>query len=524
MKLRKVSALILAAVMLAATLAGCAGGDDAANGNNSGGTGTPTQAVTDSDADSDVNKDADKDEERVHLELYAMSFGGNNDSLSKVNDAVNEYIGELINAEVKLNIINYGSYAQQVNLMMSGSEPVDLMLSTGPLTSSLAGQGALSPLDELVEEYGQDIISVMGRDVLASCKYGGVTFAVPTNRDLARSICYYYREDINESLGLGLENAKTLEDIEKCFEIMHEKDPNMAGIAGNNTSSLLQTWDWDPISNNYGVLLNLGAELKVENLFESESYISMVNRMHEWYQKGYIYKEITTSTVSNPDLFATGKMLGFFANGNPTSDNSQSQMLSGPIAHIELVEPYMSSTTVQTACWTIPHNSQNPEKAMQLLNLMYTDPVLVNLLCYGIEGENYVVKDAELGIIGYPEGQNALTRTYDNTLGWTWGNMLIGYTWEGDDPDVHEQMIEFNNSAVRSKALGFTFDPTNVQNETTACSNVAAKYTIGIESGSLDPATALPAFQEELKSAGIDVIIAEKQRQLDEWAAVNGVK
>lgn len=161
---------------------------------------------------------------------------------------------------------------------------------------------------------------------------------------------------------------------------------------------------------------------------------------------------------------------------------------------------------------------------MELLNLMYTDSNLVNLLCYGIEGENYVIKDAEQGIIGYPEGQDAQNRTYDNTLGWTWGNMLIGYTWEGDDPDVHEQMTAFNNSARRSRALGFTFDPTNVQNETTACANVYAKYALGIESGSLDPAETLPKFQEELRAAGIDTIIAEKQRQLDEWAAANNVK
>ncbi len=514
MKRKRIAALVMATFMAVSALTGC--GQSGENGQ---------KAET---GEEDVKESADSEdaqEETVQLELYAISFGGNNDSLEKVNQAVNDYIRPLIHAEVKLNIVNFGSYAQQVNLMMSGDEQVDLMLSTGSLTSTLAGQGALSGLDELLAEYGSDIIGIMGEDVLASCKYGGVTYAVPTNRDLARSMCYYYRDDINQELGLGLENAKTLDDIEKCFEIMHEKDPDMAGIAGNSTMGcLFQYWDWDPISNNYGVLLDLGSELKVENLYESEGYVELVERMYDWYQKGYIYQEITTSTVSNPDLFATGKMLGYFANGNPTSDTSQSQMLGGPIRHIELVEPYMSSSTVQTACWTVPHNSRYPQKAMELLNLMYTDSYLVNLLCYGIEGENYVIKDAEQGMIGYPDGQDAQSRTYDNTLGWTWGNMLIGYTWEGDDPDVHEQMTAFNNSARRSKALGFTFDPSNVQNETTACANVFAKYAMGIESGSLDPAQTLPKFQEELRSAGIDTIIAEKQRQLDEWAAANSVK
>ena len=39
--------------------------------------------------------------------------------------------------------------------------------------------------------------------------------------------------------------------------------------------------------------------------------------------------------------------------------------------------------------------------------------------------------------------------------------------------------------------------------------------------GSLDPETELPKFQQSLKDAGIDEIIAEKQKQLDAWAAEN---
>jgi putative aldouronate transport system substrate-binding protein len=45
------------------------------------------------------------------------------------------------------------------------------------------------------------------------------------------------------------------------------------------------------------------------------------------------------------------------------------------------------------------------------------------------------------------------------------------------------------------------------------------RYTKGLESGVLDPDTVLPEFISELESAGINTIIEEKQRQLDEWAA-----
>ena len=58
-----------------------------------------------------------------------------------------------------------------------------------------------------------------------------------------------------------------------------------------------------------------------------------------------------------------------------------------------------------------------------------------------------------------------------------------------------------------------------VLNEVTACNNVVTKYHNALIGGQLDPSTTIPEFVAELEKAGIDKIIAEKQRQMDEWAA-----
>ena len=39
------------------------------------------------------------------------------------------------------------------------------------------------------------------------------------------------------------------------------------------------------------------------------------------------------------------------------------------------------------------------------------------------------------------------------------------------------------------------------------------------KNGYADPSTTLPQFNEELKSAGIDNIIEDMQKQVDEWLA-----
>lgn len=70
-----------------------------------------------------------------------------------------------------------------------------------------------------------------------------------------------------------------------------------------------------------------------------------------------------------------------------------------------------------------------------------------------------------------------------------------------------------------SPAMGFTWDNANVLNEVTAVRNVRGKYANALECGSIDPAEALPAFLEELETAGANTIIEEKQKQLDEYLA-----
>lgn len=85
--------------------------------------------------------------------------------------------------------------------------------------------------------------------------------------------------------------------------------------------------------------------------------------------------------------------------------------------------------------------------------------------------------------------------------------------------DLWTQLDEFNKSAHNSIAKGFTWDNVNVLNEVTACQNVVSKYANGLELGVLNPDETIPVFLEELKAAGIDTIIAEKQAQLDAWLA-----
>ena len=147
------------------------------------------------------------------------------------------------------------------------------------------------------------------------------------------------------------------------------------------------------------------------------------------------------------------------------------------------------------------------------------NPELSNLLINGLEGTHYVKNEAN-GVLTYPEGVDASNTTY-SSVAWVWPNELITIPWEADGADIWEQTDAFNQSAKDSYCLGFVWDNSKVLNEITACNNVTAKYANALMCGSLDPDTALPKMIQELKEAGVDAIIQEKQAQVDKWVAEN---
>ena len=151
---------------------------------------------------------------------------------------------------------------------------------------------------------------------------------------------------------------------------------------------------------------------------------------------------------------------------------------------------------------------------------MYSDPEILNLIVYGIEGEDYVLHDD--GRVGYPEGKDSSSVGYTmSSMLWSFGYEFNAYVWETNDPDVWEQTKEWNKTGLVSKAYGFVFDPTPVANQEASVQNVYDQYRMSLECGVVDPESTLAEMNEKLYAAGLQDIIDEKQAQLDEWAKAN---
>ena len=80
--------------------------------------------------------------------------------------------------------------------------------------------------------------------------------------------------------------------------------------------------------------------------------------------------------------------------------------------------------------------------------------------------------------------------------------------------------MERNLPASRkSPAIGYSFNSEPIAAELAAVQTVIAQYAPSLNAGALDPEKALPEFISALKDAGIDEVIAENQKQFDEYLA-----
>jgi putative aldouronate transport system substrate-binding protein len=153
---------------------------------------------------------------------------------------------------------------------------------------------------------------------------------------------------------------------------------------------------------------------------------------------------------------------------------------------------------------------------MMLINLINTDIKLYNTMCYGVEGTHYVLKD---GHVAYPEGVTGDKSPYNPDTAWEFGNSFNAYPRVGVDPAAFKAQQEFDKAALPEPALGFSFDPTPVKTELAQCTTTLEELLVPLVAGSIDVDVNYPKLLENLKTAGSDKIIAEKQKQLDEFLA-----
>ncbi len=467
-------------------------------------------------------------EETAEVEYYYFCFMPPGD-VQHIQDAINAITVPAINVEVHMNMLEVGAYMQQIGLMISSGERVDLCMTAFATASysTMMAQSQLMDITDILNEYGQTILEVDARTLPATSVNGRV-YAIPSYRNNVSSTYIYMRADVLEDLGLT-EQARNMTSLADYKEILmtvknSEKwgylKPTvyMDGVGftpqGATTSDVFAESD---IYNTLGDALQFihcDDEGNVSLLMENEQWQEAMAFMRDIYNEGLVYVEVGEggTTGSATDYIKNDFAFSYSGVAEYGAEKTASANCGMEMVAVELCKTQLSQASCTSFAYAVPVSAKEPEAAVAFVNFAMGSKEINNLLTWGEEGVDYELVD---GVAQYIPGNEMPSFHMDDYMT---PNQFLVYPWSGNDADFREKSLADFESAPSSELIAFTGDMTELTSEMAAVSNVLEEYKVQMASGQ-STEEILQEYIDKLYDSGVQKILDEYQSQLDAWKA-----
>lgn len=509
--MKKTLAILLAVVMLAGMLAGCGG--SSAPASTSSGSGTAAGTV-----DSTINRD----EAPYKVSIQFVGLFEENKDVEKVEEALNAITLEKINCTVDIVPVFIGNLPTTTSLGVAGGEKLDIVAVglTSPM-DTMVSQELLLPLDNLLAARGQDALKVT-EHVSKAQKINGVTYALSGYPYAAMCGSFVYNKTKADEWGIDMHDGMTIAELTEAARIAHEHGMYMTTYGSSSQINYKFQFggDYFGTSGAFGGILDPANSTTVVNVFDSQEYRNYWKQNKEWFDKGYTPSDMLTDTTTTQEMFANQKIFGT-ATGYTTNQMAAWTNSNFEINIVRTSEPVISTASAREFMLGIAANCQRPDKAMDLINLIYADPDVANLLMYGVEGLDYAAVEGT---------QNVITRT--GTPNEDRNGYYAGFVHYGDPTALKivapltdsypEDTKAFENEAKMSLSFGYDFDGSAFSAEAGAIASVLEQKLPALNAGAVaDVDAAVDELVAALNAAGMADCIEANQKALDAWLAAN---
>lgn len=167
----------------------------------------------------------------------------------------------------------------------------------------------------------------------------------------------------------------------------------------------------------------------------------------------------------------------------------------------------------------IPYTSKNPERAMQLINLLHSTKgqEVFRMLAYGLEGEHYTVNEDGSVTYANPTGREGADSTY-GLSDWSIGSNLNKI---GKDQEIVMKQVELGKSAVANPLDGFVFDTSAVNDQLNNCTSFVWNNLFAMVMD--DWQARREQRDKDFANCGVEEVMAELQRQITEYVTENNI-
>lgn len=519
--MKKAMAAIMAAAML---MTGCSGGGSgtastdkgtqpAASGAEVSKAAADTSAAdTSTEAANEAPIDTSKE---VELVMYLV--GSEPARYGEILEKFNEKLKNDINATLTVKWLSWGDYLTKYPLVLSSGESIDLIYSANWIDFyQHAANGAFLPLNDLLPVYCPKSFANYPTDVaFPQTSIDGEVYAYGSTYSTYSTYGAFVRGDLMKKY--GIDSISTFDEYGDYLKNVAKQDPDLVPmmIVSTKGSQLddvyLSMYGMYPLTGNNGSFYQVDPadpEGKVFCKTDWDKMPEFLAKMNEWSDAGCWSK----SALSNQDksLFSAGKAASRLGN----YDQYVGDYINAPERDVQFVNftKNLERLSYTQDAMSIPISAKNPERALMMLDLILTDPSYYNLLAYGIEGETYRFDENNfveaLDPANFPlESGTSAFRTPENN-----------HFKAGSPASITDDVKNMEKNAVSNKYRAFVMDTTNVKNEYAAVQNVISQYYNPLKLGYTDDFEKdFENLKEQLRLAGNDKVIAEFQKQVDEF-------
>ncbi|MEG0639287.1 MAG: ABC transporter substrate-binding protein [Clostridia bacterium] len=442
----------------------------------------------------------------------------------KVMEEVNKYLKEKINATVTANFMTLDDYQQKMPVIVSSGQEFDVCFSTSWMLNynEYVAKKAFLPIDDLLTQYAPETKAFIPESYWNGLTVGGHIYGVPGYKEAGHQFGIMYNKDMADEMGLDFSAVKCLADYEPILKTVKEKMPDLIPVSGSLYNAGIPQ---EHVSGDWMLpgVLNIpsmpyykdAVQGKIFNQYETPEFMEFAKMVRSFYLNGYIPSDpanYNSSGTSNVDM-KEKKTFSFLIWYAPGCEGSLEAQYGCKLGYVPLFRPILETAdTTGGAIHCISQGSKNPERAMEFINLLYTDEKLGTLIRHGIEGVHYTVEGEQLKMLSDPTNP-----MYDYGSGWPLGTIFNQRWTTSFAPNTEQLYLDFNANLAPTEALGFTFDQSNVKTEIASLNNVIKEFFDPITLGVVDPEEYIPKFNEKLKANGLDTYLAELQAQFDAW-------
>ena len=202
----------------------------------------------------------------------------------RIEEKINEILEPELNAKLDIVVLPWASASQQLQLMLSGDEKIDLLYTNATTAVQYMHSGQIMDMSELIDKYGTNLKDIYGEDIAKTNQIDGFVYGVPNQIERGSIPAIFMRKDLVEKYNINTDEIKEPKDMEKVFETVQAGEPDMTMLFSSNNSDtpLSRLSRADGLGDaNTGALMDQTNSTTVENYFASDWYKESMSRNKE---------------------------------------------------------------------------------------------------------------------------------------------------------------------------------------------------------------------------------------------------